>query len=313
MALPLKYVQTLLYRLITAPNGVAEGLGAEGGLRSEGLKAIVSGDDRLSPEDRVEIYANMYFYRLLEVLSEDYPATLAVLGETNFHNLITGYLIEYPPNHPSVIGAGKSLAAFLRDHPLRRIFPFLADLASLERAAIDVFCAADAPLLEASELQAVSPDRWGRIKMRRIPATAILKTHWAVAEVLRAVEEKRDWQRPARRSGDILVWRRNSKVEYRELDDRESSALAILSRPIEFQKVCEVLAGDLAEDTAPREIGNTLARWLSEGILAPVEHKPRREAKGSSLVSTTSTPGTKPSFQECPVRRKRGRRTSDGS
>ena len=81
----------------------------------------------------------MYFYRLLDCLKEDYPATLAVMGATNFHNLITGYLLAYPPSHPSVLYAGRHLADFLDSHPLRDEWPFIADLACLERALIEIF------------------------------------------------------------------------------------------------------------------------------------------------------------------------------
>ena len=89
-----------------------------------GLGAIVLGDERLSAEARVEIYANMYFYRILDALKEDFPATLAVLGADNFHNLVTGYLLEYPPTEPSISYCGRHLADYLRDHPMRERAPF---------------------------------------------------------------------------------------------------------------------------------------------------------------------------------------------
>jgi len=90
MSLPLKQLQSILYRLITAASGVAEGLAAEkrlvaeGGMPAGGLDALVLGDDRLSAEDRVDIYANMYFYRLLDVLKEDFPATFGCSATTIF-------------------------------------------------------------------------------------------------------------------------------------------------------------------------------------------------------------------------------------
>jgi len=155
MSLPLKQLQSILYRLITAASGVAEGLAAEkrlateGGMPPSGLEALVLGDDRLSAEDRVDIYANMYFYRLLDVLKEDFPAMLRVLGDDNFHNLATGYLLEYPPTEPSVMYCGRYLAAFLRNHPLRKDAPYIADLAALERSVVEVFHGPDAPVLEA--------------------------------------------------------------------------------------------------------------------------------------------------------------------
>ncbi|MGO9451577.1 MAG: putative DNA-binding domain-containing protein [Candidatus Binataceae bacterium] len=276
MNLPLKQIQSLLHRLITAPSGVAEGLAAERSLPSGGLETVIRGDDRLSAEDRVGIYANMYFYRLLEILQEDFAATAAVLGETKFHNLITGYLIEYPPTEPSVIWAGRYLADFLRDHPLRNEYPFVADLAALERATVDVFRAADTTPLDASAMSAIPPERWAALKMRTVPATVILHAEWKVAEVLRAVEEKRDWGVPARSGNRILVSRHNSRISYRELDDIEADALEMLGRGAAFGRVCEVLARDASAESAPQEINLRLARWIGDGNLMLVPAKRRK-------------------------------------
>src|SRR5271168_2786264 len=108
----LQRLQTLLYRLIVAPEGVDQGLAMEA--PPGGIEAIFSGDNRLSSRDRLEIYANAYFYRLLDVLKEEFPATRVVIGEANFHNLVTGYLVGYPPTQPSILYAGRNLPDFIR-------------------------------------------------------------------------------------------------------------------------------------------------------------------------------------------------------
>ncbi len=138
----LEALQALLYRLITAPEGVAAGLAAESASEPEMLEHLIESDDRLSATERLEIYANAYFYRILDCLKEDFPATLATLGPDDFHNLITAYLIEYPPTEPSISYAGRHLAEFLRHHSMRAMierWPFIAELARLERTQIEVF------------------------------------------------------------------------------------------------------------------------------------------------------------------------------
>ena len=197
MQTQLKNLQSLLYRLITAPSGVAEGLAAERDLRAGGLDAIVLGDERLSAEARVDIYANMYFYRIRDALKEDFSATLAVLGDDNFHNLVTGYLIEYPPTEPSISHCGRHLADYLRDHPLREGAPFIADLAKLERAVVEVFHGPDAAALEPDSLRAIAPEDWPALKLRIHPAAQILALEWRVSELLRAVEEEHPWNPPS--------------------------------------------------------------------------------------------------------------------
>ncbi len=268
MAVPLKQLQSILYRLITAASGVAEGLAAEGSMPAGGLDALVLGDDRLSAEDRVDIYANMYFYRLLDVLKEDFPATLRVLGGDNFHNLATGYLLEYPPTEPSVQYCGRHLAAFLRDYPLRKNAPYIADLAALERSVVEVFHGLNAPALEADELHAIAPEKWPALVIRIHPAVQILKLEYRVADLLRAVEEEREWKPADAAAVEVIVWRRDSRVFYRELEKVEQRALAAARDGVRFAKICELVAEDHEPTRDPvEELNRLLARWLADGIL----------------------------------------------
>src|SRR5579863_8392774 len=188
-SLDLKRLQEILYRLIVAPDGVADGLAHETALPAGNLASVIAGDDRMTAVERVGVYANGYFYRLLEVLKEDFPATLAVAGADNFHNLVTGYLIDYPPTEPSIYFAGRNLAAWLGTHPLSARWPWLADLARLERATLESFHAADAPALDTGALQAVPPAAWPVLAIRAHPATRLVESAWRVDEVLRAVED----------------------------------------------------------------------------------------------------------------------------
>ncbi len=262
----LKELQRLLYRLIIAPEGVAQGLAAEHALPARGLEAIVLGDDRLGAEARLDIYANMYFHRLFAVLKEDFPATLAVLGDVGFHNLVTGYLIAYPPTEPSVLYAGKHFADYLHDHPIQHL-PFLADLAALERALVDSFVAADTPALDASAMRAIGPDAWPRLRLRTHPAALIVRVEWAVAELLRAIIEQREWQHPARRHGCALVWRKDATVFYRELASPEAAALMCMSRGASFAAICDAAKRELGADDSVAELNRMLTRWLGDGLV----------------------------------------------
>jgi hypothetical protein len=266
MPIHLKELESLLYRLITAPSGVAEGLAAER-VSARGLDAIVLGDDRLSAEARVDIYANMYFYRIRDALKEDFPATLAVLGDDNFHNLVTGYLLEYPPTEPSISECGRYLAEYLRDHPLREGAPFVADLAKLERAIVEVFVGLDSDAVDPESLRATPPEDWPAMKLRIHPAAQILALEWRVSEILRAVEEDRPWKPADRGAVKVLVWRRNACVFYRDLEHAEEDALEAASRGATFAEICDVVAV-VADDQDPvAALNRMLARWLADGLL----------------------------------------------
>lgn len=266
MPLVLKELQRLLCRLITAPSGVAEGLRAEQ-LPPDGLDGEIAGDPILSARERVDIYADMYFYRLLDSFKEDFPATLAVIGPDHFHNLVTGYLLEYPPSHHSILYAGRYLPRYAASHPLLGQWPFLGDLARLERTLTEVFHAADAEPLSGTQLGQVAPAQWPILQLKTIPAFELLESRWAVAELVKTVEKGESWCQPEQRASSTVVWRRDARVFYRELDSNESLALGAVAGRVSFASLCETVAeqGDSSDPVGL--IGTMLQRWVAEGLL----------------------------------------------
>ena len=271
----LRRLQEIIYRLVVAPGGVTEGLAQESCLPADGLASLVLGDDRMNPIEHVEVYANGYFYRLLEVLGQDFPATSAIVGVDNFHNLVTGYIIEYPPSAPSIDHAGINFGAYLGTHPLLEHWPFLADLARLERATLDSFGAADAPALDADALRALAPAAWPVLALRAHPSTRLVECTWRVDEVLRAVADGADSSAialpaPLGAGGAIAVWRRNTRVAYRVVEPGEAAALrlALAASGATFAVICEAIAAaaDQVDDVAAL-INRMLARWLADGLM----------------------------------------------
>ena len=122
----LKELQNLLSKLIAAPLGGAQPNDEqEHSLRD--IELAVRGDQRLCAAERINIYANAYYCRLLECLIEEFPATLAVVGFDNFADVVRDYLVCESPTQPSIFYVGRHLAGFLRDHRLAQRWPFIAD------------------------------------------------------------------------------------------------------------------------------------------------------------------------------------------
>ena len=117
-------VQAIFYDLVTAPEGVASRLLER---EREGdalhLEALVRPSTKMSPAERVDVYANMYFYRILDVLRDELPRTLAAVGDGAFHNLVTDYLLDCRPAHPSLREVGARLPEYMARHSLGRSRP----------------------------------------------------------------------------------------------------------------------------------------------------------------------------------------------
>jgi hypothetical protein len=269
-------LQSLLYRLVTAPAGVEEALSHERSLQDFELETVIAGNKRLSARDRVGIYANAYFYRLLDIFKEDFSCTYTVLGDINFHNLITGYLIEYPPSEPSVLSAGHHLPRYLETIRGPAAVPvlqlqFLADLARLERACIEVFQGADAQALEQTSLRDLTPDSWSMLRIRLHPAAQIFDIEWRVDALMTAINEGRQWQPPERTSATILVWRKQWRVHYRVLEPGERAALKTAAGSADFASICASLASELEAAAGETDLATTINRmltdWIRDGIL----------------------------------------------
>jgi hypothetical protein len=69
----LRELQTLIYQLTAGP-GALNG-DTEHGQLSRNVGLLIRSDLRLRAIKRINIYANAYFYRLLECLKEEFPAT----------------------------------------------------------------------------------------------------------------------------------------------------------------------------------------------------------------------------------------------
>jgi len=95
----------------------------------------------------------------------------------------------------------------------------------------------------------------------------MLALDWRVSELLRAVEEDREWKPAAPGAVKLLVWRRDARVFYRDLDEAEADALEAVSRGAKFAEICEVVAADADTRDPVDAINRMLARWLADGLL----------------------------------------------
>ncbi len=220
--------------------------------------------------ERLNVYGNMYFFRLLGVLRDDYPNLVKLLGDDHFHNLVTDYLAACPSDSPSIRHAGGRLAGFLAGHDLARRLPAAADLARLEWARGLAFDAADAGELAAAALAAVPPQRWGALRLALSPSFRIASLDYPVHLLWQALE--RGDQPPVLEPAatDLLVWRRGFAVYHRPAAPDEAALLARLQAGARFGAICEELAARRpgGDDAAVRAAVALLTTWIDQGLLS---------------------------------------------
>ena len=261
----LRELQTLLYQLIAGPRAL--NCDGEHGQLFHSVGRIIRSSQRLSALQRTNIYANAYFCRLLECLKEEFPAILAVVGSDDFADLVRDYLVWRPPTEPSIFYAGRYLDEFLRNHRLTERWPFIPELARLERATLESFHAPDVPTFTDEAMRAIPAEQWPTIELRVHPGVEILRGEWRVTEILSAVEQGDKWVEPAQEANETIVWRRGTSVYYRILETAEIDALALLQRGTSFAAICEAISIANSSCDQVALIGRLLARWLADEII----------------------------------------------
>lgn len=267
--------QALLWTLITAPENVHRTLQE----RSD-VDLPIMGDERLSPVDRLNIYANMYFFRILDSLKEDFPSLVRILGDEGFHNLITEYLQAHPPSHYSLRYAGEHLANFVIARSAANVDGKLADLARFEWALLTAFDAADASSVLAEDLQEIPPEEWGNLRFSLHPSCQLLTMNFDVLAVYDHLLEAPLPDLPARKESYIRVWRQGLQVMQMAMTADEFQMLTLIA---EGKTLAEVLS--LRGREAPVQNGRSgllrsarngnvatqfthfLQTWLSHGLL----------------------------------------------
>jgi hypothetical protein len=258
--------QAWFYRLVTAREGVAATVAARGPEARRLLEELVAGDARAPAIARVEIYADMYFARLRDVLRDEYPKTLRLLGPSAFHDLVADYLLACPPSHPSLRELGARLPAFLAEHRLATDRPWTAELARLERARLELFDGPDAEALTIESLRAGPPEWFAALRLRLVPAHALLAPRFDLAELWRA--EAPAARAPERAAGAVLVWRRGLQVFHRPADDEETAWLRRLAAgEVAFEALCAGLADGRTDAQAAARAFGLVGRWATDGLL----------------------------------------------
>jgi hypothetical protein len=259
--------------LITARGNVDEELERQG--RGAGdIEAWIEGDARLDAVGRLNIYNNMYYFRLLDSLAEDFPMLQAVLGEDAFARLVTAYVETHPPERPSLRDAGRRLPTFVTAWAQVEETDVdagaLADLAALEWARVDVFDDADCAVLTAAHLGSVGAEDVAALPLHAVPASRLLRLAHGAHLIWRAVDRAQPIPAVEAQPTLVLVWRQERAIFHRALEDDESEAAARIVTGTTFGAICELLGQTRDELTAATEAAALLQRWVHDGVLRAI-------------------------------------------
>lgn len=90
---------------------------------------IVSSNN-LSAKERIHIYQNGYYARIIVAMKQDFPRLCEIIGESAFESLVCDYIETHPSQHYNLRTIGKNLAIFILSRDAS--FRYFSDLAAEE-------------------------------------------------------------------------------------------------------------------------------------------------------------------------------------
>ena len=210
----------------------------------------------LPSEKRVEIYASMYLWRLMDALRQDYPKVASLLGDYNFNRLCKLYVTAHPSTAASLAALGGGLAEMLRSQTEFRADA--EDLAELEWARAEAFVASDSNAVAMTAF-ADAGSTLPACTLSFQPSLRILRLSHRVLALWKSLEEDSSLSSEILTTDQaVSVWRNGFSVYHAALSPAEEKALE------------KALAGGTIADVCssfgnPQEAFEILSSWLSEG------------------------------------------------
>ncbi len=213
-----------------------------------------------SAAERLQVYVDAYYGRLVESMRETYPKVSACIDEEAFNNLVAVYLQEHPSRHASISYAGASFAGFLDE--CGSLPPFIGDLARVEWARAMAFEARDEAAAGLAAVQSMTPSQLLQLRFSPVASCVTLRSAWPIDTIWR--EPHAEWGEQAT---TLRVWRTpEGQVFHSRLDEIEADAWQRMLGGETYAEICDAFA-DLPDNEAAQRAVSTLGSWLATGLL----------------------------------------------
>ena len=278
-------LQRAMAQAIMRPLTSSEGMRRD---NAEVAAQIIKPNDRLDSFERLQIYNQQYWWRLLGNFGEDFHGLRAVIGQRKFDRLATAYLESCPSMSWSLRDLGGKLEGFIAEHP-EFVAPhekLAGEMVRVEWARIVAFDGEERPRIDPARIAKIAPEK---LKIGLQPYISLLEMWHPIDDLLgklknaaidtesvsnavaatRTRRRKRLSARPRKEPLHLAVHRHELAVYYKRLDPAAYRLLTALRDGETLDAACAgALAGakELPEQSAAK-VQAWFAHWMRLGWL----------------------------------------------
>lgn len=287
----LRQLQQWMQAVIMHPDGVAGGIESPAAQSQiptspENLESVIERSQALTSIERLQVYGNAYFARLVEVLRDEFPAVRHAIGDEAFDGFALGYLQAYPSRSYTLADLANQFSQYLRetrppaddDAAGPDWIDFLIDLTVLEQIYGEVF-SGEGPEggrhLKPAELSQIPPDQWANVTLTPIPCLQLATFRFPVHEYSTAVRLGKDPTPPEPQETLLVVGRRDFVVRRQPVSRAEFELLTAIVEGLTLgdaiQRTMESTEIDF--DSLAANIGDWFKSWAALQFFQSVTHK----------------------------------------
>ncbi|MDN4574812.1 DUF2063 domain-containing protein [Pandoraea cepalis] len=208
------------------------------------------GPDGKPSARRFAVYRNNIFVGLTDALRAGFPRVVRLVGDEFFAAMARVFVAATPPSSPVLLDYGAEFPDFMASFPPTESLPYLADVARIERAAIDAYHEREAAPLTPSGFADVRPEQAPMLRFRLHPTVRLVRSPFPAFTI---------WQTnaPDRTPAPIELWeaqytmvlRPDAEVEVRQVVPASHAFAVALGQGLTLSQAMETaLAVDGAFD-----------------------------------------------------------------
>ncbi|MGK5594584.1 MAG: HvfC/BufC family peptide modification chaperone [Parachlamydiaceae bacterium] len=237
----------------------------------------------LKSYQRIEIYNQQYWWRLLKIMQETYPLAVRLFSYEDFNRtLATPYLQKYFPNHWSLSLLGDRLPQWVEEEYHADDKELITHSVAMDHAYNRAFFSLHYPALSLEDLQGANSVLILNTKLHLQPHVRLFKMPFDLFAFRKELmkESPEYWvendfpQLKKDRTYHFLVYRRRSlMVTWKEISPTEYALLEQFSLGASVDVICQWI--ETQPETTQQEAESHLSAWFqdwsAEGILTKVK------------------------------------------
>jgi hypothetical protein len=272
--LPLQSTQEWFAGVITSPlvDDYAH-IGSDDYFVAEQAGKYIVPSPTLNPYQRIQIYNQQYWWRLLKSMHENFPFAVRLFGYNAFNEEIAiPYLLKYPPNHWSLLLLGEKLPKWISEDYHAPDRPLVLNAVILDLAYTDCFVAEQKKPLNLENVGENPEDllsqtfylqphihlfKWeyDLMAFRQIFLKEEVE-YWLENDFPPLTKEKTQFFILYRTLGNQMAWK--------ELSEAEFTLLEILKKGSSLEAACDFLE---SQEALYEQTAQNLQNWLKEWTL----------------------------------------------